>query len=40
MRADCNNLTEAVIEAGHELSLEEPEKLNVAIQSWLTEQGL
>jgi pimeloyl-ACP methyl ester carboxylesterase len=40
MRVDCANLTETTIEAGHELSLEEPEKLNDAIQSWLTEQGL
>jgi len=36
MRADCSDLTEVVIEAGHELMLEQPDKVNSEIEKWLS----
>ncbi len=35
MRDDCADLTERVIEAGHELMLERPAEVNIAIADWL-----
>jgi pimeloyl-ACP methyl ester carboxylesterase len=35
MREDCTALTEAVVEAGHMLMLEEPDAVNVALERWL-----
>ena len=35
MREDCADLTEVIIEAGHELMLERPAEVNAAIGEWL-----
>jgi hypothetical protein len=35
MRTDCGNLTEAVIDSGHYVSLENPQGLETALGSWL-----
>jgi pimeloyl-ACP methyl ester carboxylesterase len=35
MRADCADLTEVVIEGGHELTLERPSEVNGALDRWL-----
>ena len=35
MRADCADLTEVTIEAGHEVMLERPAEVNAAIEEWL-----
>ena len=35
MRADCDNLTEAVVDSGHYVSLENPEGLEAALETWL-----
>jgi len=35
MREDCSDLTEVVIEAGHQLALEDPDGTNQAIAAWL-----
>ena len=40
MRADCTNLTEVTIEAGHELMLERPDDVNDAMAGWLAAQQL
>jgi pimeloyl-ACP methyl ester carboxylesterase len=36
MRADCADLTEVVIDAGHDVMLERPAEVNEAIDRWLT----
>jgi pimeloyl-ACP methyl ester carboxylesterase len=36
MRASCADLTEVVVQAGHELMLERPAEVNAAIEEWLT----
>jgi len=36
MRADCADLTEAVLEAGHEVMLERPAEVSAAIEGWLS----
>ncbi len=40
MRSECFNLTEIVIEGGHELTLERPAEVNDAIANWLFAQRL
>ena len=35
MREDCNDLTEVIIDAGHEIMLERPQAVNAAIADWL-----
>lgn len=40
MRADCADLTEAVVEAGHHLMLERPDQVNGAMRNWLAAKGL
>ena len=35
MRSDCTDLTEIIIQAGHELHLEKPHDVNLAIDNWL-----
>jgi pimeloyl-ACP methyl ester carboxylesterase len=35
MRAACANLTEVVVDGGHELMLERPEQVNAALAQWL-----
>ncbi|UOM34034.1 alpha/beta fold hydrolase [Acuticoccus sp. I52.16.1] len=40
MRADCTDLTEATIEAGHHLMLEKPAEVNAAIDGWLAAKSL
>jgi pimeloyl-ACP methyl ester carboxylesterase len=35
MRADCGDLTEVVIEGGHDIHLERPREVNSAIEDWL-----
>ncbi len=35
MREDCTNLTEVIINAGHELMLEKPAEVNEAIENWI-----
>jgi pimeloyl-ACP methyl ester carboxylesterase len=35
MRADCANLTEVTIDAGHDLMLERPAEVNAALERWL-----
>jgi pimeloyl-ACP methyl ester carboxylesterase len=35
MRADCADLTEVTIDAGHEVMLERPAEVNAAIEEWL-----
>jgi pimeloyl-ACP methyl ester carboxylesterase len=39
MRADCADLTEVVIESGHDVLLERPEQVNSAIEGWLAERS-
>ena len=39
MRADCADLTEATIEAGHMLMVERPGEVNRAIEDWLREKS-
>ena len=36
MRADCADLTEVTIDAGHEVMLERPAEVNAALETWLT----
>ena len=36
MRADCADLTEVSVDAGHELMLERPAEVNAALDGWLT----
>jgi pimeloyl-ACP methyl ester carboxylesterase len=36
MRADCADLTETTVDAGHDLMLERPAEVNAAIEEWLT----
>lgn len=40
MRADCADLTEATIDAGHMLMIEQPEAVNQAIRTWLHDRQL
>ncbi|WP_189338529.1 alpha/beta fold hydrolase [Sphingobium sp. SCG-1] len=40
MREDCSDLTEVVIDAGHQLALEDPKGTNRAIAEWLAERNL
>ncbi|MGI4796428.1 MAG: alpha/beta fold hydrolase [Janthinobacterium lividum] len=40
MRADCRDLTEATIEAGHMLMIEQPEAVNHATETWLHNKQL
>ncbi len=40
MRADCVDLTEATIDAGHMLMVERPDAVNSAIETWLREKQL
>lgn len=40
MRADCVDLTEQTIEAGHMLMLERPAEVNAAISGWLDAKGI
>ena len=35
MRADCARLSELVVDAGHELMVEQPDEVNRSIESWL-----
>ena len=35
MRADCTDLTEIVIDSGHDVLLERPDAVNAALQDWL-----
>ncbi len=35
MREDCTNLTEIIINAGHEMMLEKPAEVNMAIENWI-----
>jgi pimeloyl-ACP methyl ester carboxylesterase len=39
MRADCDDLTEAVVDSGHYVSLENPEGLESSLESWLAALG-
>jgi pimeloyl-ACP methyl ester carboxylesterase len=36
MRADCADLTEVTIDAGHDVMLERPDEVNAALEHWLT----
>jgi pimeloyl-ACP methyl ester carboxylesterase len=38
MRADCPDLTEVVIDSGHDVLLERPDAVNAALESWLAGQ--
>lgn len=38
MRESCLDLTEAVIDAGHELMLEQPQQVNVELEAWLAKR--
>ena len=38
MRESCLDLTEAVIDAGHELMLEQPQRVSEELESWLAER--
>jgi len=38
MRADCDDLSEVTIDGGHELMLERPDEVNVAIEQWIRER--
>jgi pimeloyl-ACP methyl ester carboxylesterase len=38
MRADCADLTEVTIDAGHDVMLERPDEVNAALGTWLTAQ--
>ena len=40
MRADCGDLTEVTIEAGHMLMVERPDAVNHAIETWLRDKQL
>jgi pimeloyl-ACP methyl ester carboxylesterase len=40
MREDCTDLTEVVIEAGHELQIEKPTEVNKAIYDWLVDRKI
>jgi hypothetical protein len=40
MREDCEDLTGASIDAGHEVMLERPDETNLAIEHWLTSSML
>ena len=40
MREDCADLTEIIIEGGHELTLERPDEVNAAIAHWLSVKHL
>jgi pimeloyl-ACP methyl ester carboxylesterase len=40
MRAACANLTEATVDAGHEVMLQAPARTNAAIAGWLAAQRL
>lgn len=40
MRADCVDLTERTIEAGHELMIEQPAETNSAIAEWLLSRAI
>jgi hypothetical protein len=38
MRADCENLTEVVVQSGHWMAQEKPTAVNAAIAKWLATQ--
>ena len=40
MREDCGDLTEATVEAGHNLMTERPDETNEAIEAWLVDKRL
>lgn len=40
MREDCGNLSEVTIDAGHSITLEAPDAVNNAIESWLRDRVL
>jgi pimeloyl-ACP methyl ester carboxylesterase len=40
MRAQCADLTEAVLQTGHWMAQEKPDEVNAAIASWLAARGL
>lgn len=40
MRHECANLTERILETGHWLPQEQPERCNAALEEWMTEQRL
>jgi pimeloyl-ACP methyl ester carboxylesterase len=39
MRADCADLTEVTIDAGHDVMLERPDEVTAALEHWLTAQS-
>jgi pimeloyl-ACP methyl ester carboxylesterase len=39
MRADCADLTEVTIDAGHDVMLERPDEVTAALEDWLTAQS-
>lgn len=40
MREDCSDLTEVTIECGHEVMLDRPDELNIAIEKWLADKHI
>jgi hypothetical protein len=40
MREDCTDLTEVIIDAGHELQIEKPIEVNKAIYDWLVDKKM